>query len=215
MTADRIAVDNDIVFKAACFRLTSVFWPRNAESGSVNVLGASPYVVRSLLGRAMLTSREDSSADFEAFLAGATKLEPEPDEVALAAEMELAAQRLGAELDTGESQLAAMAVKRSLEQLQTGDKRAIRALERLLDEIPALNALEARVACLEQLVMAIDDGGLGEVAGAVCGEPLVDKALTFCFACNSPEAARSESARQGLASYISDVRTDASRILAP
>src|SRR5687767_12231179 len=109
MTTGGVGVDNDIVFKAACYRLTSIFWPTGDGAPPIGVLGAARYVIRSLLEKASLSgSADDARADFEAFLLRATTLEPEPHEAALAAEMELAAQRLGAELDTGESQLAAM-----------------------------------------------------------------------------------------------------------
>jgi predicted nucleic acid-binding protein len=216
MTTDGIGVDNDIIFKAACYRLTSVFWPPSEGATRVGVLGAARYVIGSLLDEASLSgSTDDARSDLELFLARAETLEPEADEAALAAEMELAAQRLGAELDTGESQLAAMAIIRSFERLQTGDKRAIGAIERLLDHIPVLAALEGRLVCLEQVVSACAEVSLEELAEAVCAEPDVDKALTFCFACTSPEAAAVDSAREGLASYINDVRSRAPRVLAP
>lgn len=215
MTALGIAVDNDIVFKAACYRLTSVFWPRGRGVATVGVLGAATYVVGSLLDRADLAAKDDAQADFLTFLAAAAVLEPAPDEVSLSAELELAAQRMGLAFDTGESQLAAMAVLRSLERMQTGDKRAIRALERLLDEVPSVGQLHGRVTCLEQVVAAAVETALQRVADAVCAEPTVDKALTFCFACRSPDTAQAESVRDGLASYVNDLRSDAPRVLAP
>lgn len=215
MTAARVAADNDVVFKAVCYRATELIWKRGDEAAAVGILGAAKYVVPSLLEQVNLTGAVDPArADFDAFLGAAVVLEPEPREVALAAEMELLAQRGGVSLDTGESQLAAMVAIRSLDGLHTGDKRAIRALELLLDATTDLAPLQARVFSLEQLVASLDDAAVERLILAVCAEPLVDKALTYCCACHSPGGTTADSVRAGLRSYINDLRSDAPRLLA-
>ena len=55
-------------------------------------------------------------------------LEPTASEIELAAEFEAQAQRQNVPLDSGESQLAAIALSRAARGILTGDKRAITAL---------------------------------------------------------------------------------------
>lgn len=98
--------------------------------------------------------------------------------------------------------------------LLTGDKRAITAMERLLDTELRLHDLCGRVRCLEQAFLCVLDRKDSEaLRSAVCTEPTVDKALTICFGCSSPTTQR-ETVLEGLASYIRALRTTAPRVLA-
>jgi hypothetical protein len=100
-----------------------------------------------------------------------------------------------------------------MEWLVTGDKRAIAALERLLALRHEIRGLAGKLVCLEQLVRRLLAEGTGAVIrAAICGEPSVDKALSFCFSCTNPTMAP-ESWIEGLTSYINDVRRAAPTLM--
>ncbi len=141
-----------------------------------------------------------------------TVLEPDDEELRWAAELEISATQAGFELDTGESQLAVMVASRALNALETGDKRGIRGLKAVADAVPHL---VGRVRCLEQIVeeALADDANLAPLAAAVCAEPEVDKVLTICFACRSDQPPSRADVLAGLASYVSDLRKVAPRLL--
>lgn len=214
MLTFRVAVDNDIVLKASCYGASSVLWPDGETHESVGVLGQAPFVVSRRLRRMRLAGPlDDALAELALILEGAELLEPTETEIVLAANIEARAAEGSHELDSGESQLAAMVVSRGLPLLQTGDKRAIRGLEALLDVVSELMALLGRVMCLEQLVnRAVSRGLVEDLRGPICREPAVDTALAMCFACHSPDPA-ADDVLEGLASYIADLRRDAPRVL--
>jgi hypothetical protein len=208
------AVDNDIVLKASCYGASAILWPANKTPESVGVLGQARFVVSKRLRRMRLTgSVDDAVAELAQMLEHAVLLEPTKTEIILAADIEARAAEGSHELDSGESQLAAIVVSRGLPLLQTGDKRAIRGMEALLDVISELMGLAGRVMCLEQLVhAAVSRGSLDDLRGRVCREPAVDTALAMCFACQSPNPSAND-VLEGLASYIEDLRRDALRVL--
>jgi hypothetical protein len=213
----KAAIDNDILFKGACYGLltdlVSIVCP--AEE-AVGVLGSARFVVPNKIERSTLKQKPASvlEALFE-FLSRATVLEPVTREQEMAADLELTAQRLGLSLDTGESQLCAILVHRFLSLLFTGDKRAIAAIERLLDVDPRLIPICGKVMCLEQaFASALARDGSVLLRCAVCAEPDIDKALTICFSCHS-ESVTVQSHTEGLQSYINALRAVATRVLAP
>jgi hypothetical protein len=211
---DRV-VDNDLVLKAVCYGLTAAFWPGAGAINGIGVLGSARYVVGNLIDRAALSrSRVETRSELAAFLSSAKELEPGDREISLAAEIEAAAQRDGLALDTGESVLLAMTVGWAATELESGDKRAIRGIEHLIDVVDGLSAVAGRVRCLEQIVRrVIGELPHDELATAICAEPAVDKALSFCFSCHSDERPPVESIIEGLDSYIADLRKDAPRVL--
>ena len=144
-----------------------------------------------------------------------TELEPTDREVNLAAGFEIAAQEVGLSLDSGESQLAAMVIERAVPLLETGDKRAIRSIEQLLDKVDELLPIQGRVRCLEQIVRRVldDAGAIDRVAAAMCAEPGVDKTMSICFGCSSGRPPTLDQVIEGLASYIASLRADAPRVL--
>ncbi len=142
-----------------------------------------------------------------------TLLEPSPEEAALAAELEYEAQRANLSLDSGESQLCAIVLKRNVSWLLTGDKRAIAALESLSAQMSFGAALAKRIVCLEQLFLRLLVLNAKALAMAVCNEPNLDKALTMCFACSSGTAT-ADSIKEGLISYVGDLRKSAATLLA-
>ena len=87
-------------------------------------------------------------------------------------------------------------------------------MEQLLDAHPALQAMSGKVGCLEQVILdLVAKGQLPLPRTAICSEPTVDKTLTICFACSSPDV-QPETVLEGLNSYINALRADASRVLA-
>jgi hypothetical protein len=160
---------------------------------------------------------ESATRALDEFLACATVLEPSDEELGTAAELEQLAQRAGLELDIGESQLAAIAANRGIASLDTGDKRAVRGLEALIDHSRTCALLCGRVRCLEQLLArAINDTPheLDAIAQAVCAEPDVDITASICFSCYSDAALRLSEVIACFESYIAALRAQAPRVLA-
>jgi len=210
-------VDNDILFKAASFGLFDELVLTNCQSdGSVGILGAARYLVPKKIHRNIDAQMVDAaSAAFQTFLAVAKIVEPTHDEQVMAADFELAAQRAAVALDSGESQLCAVLIARALPLLLTGDKRAIVALEQLIEIDNRLSALEGKVRCLEQLILlALSASNYAQFRAAVCRQPGVDKALAICFSCTLEQAAL-EGITEGLKSHINNLRSHANRILSP
>ncbi len=213
-----VAVDNDVLLKAACYGLAIRFWPQAGEVPGVGILGASRFVL------AKATERGDRVRDqagarraLDEFFALTAVLEPSGDELRVAAELERLAQRAGLALDIGESQLAAMLAGRDIAWLDTGDKRAVAALDGLVGHPEAYAALSGRVRCLEQLFLRLLDEApaeFGAIASSVCAEPDVDKTVTICFACLSGGAGSSDAVCEGLQSYVGSLRAAAPRVLA-
>lgn len=209
-------IDNDVLLKGSCYRLLPALVDAlPGESHEYGVLGAAPFVIPKSLGRSTLVRDATGAlAAFNEFITQSELLEPSPEEQVLAAELEAGAQARALNLDTGESQLAAILISRGVPYLVTGDKRAIRALEELVDALPALRAATGRLQCLEQCVWRLigqrDDSAIRE---AICSEPIVDKALSICCSCSGQAPSREELCDR-LAGYIDELRAVAARMLA-
>jgi hypothetical protein len=208
-------IDNDVLAKGACYGLLLDLAAAVAGAASrCGILGAAQFVVPKIIDRQKMNRDPGGAREvFQAFLAQHDIVEPTLPEQQLAAELESAAQALALNLDAGESQLTAILVTRTIPLLVTGDKRAIIAIERLIDTTLRQHDIAGRIQCLEQamqrLIAATD---INDVRRAICAEPSVDKALTICFSCSSPDVARA-SIREGLDSYVTDLRANATRVL--
>jgi hypothetical protein len=211
---DRV-VDNDLILKSVSYGLASVFWPDDGQ-GLLGILGAARYVVAHELHRASLNrGAEDANSDLSELLARCAELEPDDEEIDLAAQIELCGQEHGLALDNGESQLAAIILIRNLPLLETGDKRAIAGLEDARRYLPALNALCGRVRCLEQIArheIRVEEE-FEELSDRVCAEPGVDRSLSICFGCFGDSPADRATALAALDQYIREVRRSAPEIL--
>ena len=207
-------IDNDILLKGSCFGLLGPLIGRSPKE--TGVLGAARYVLPPKIRRFRTGDRGDAAlGELMRYIGFAIELEPTEPEAILAADLELMAQTACLELDAGESQLCAMLITRMVPALLTGDKRAISALERLVDLEPRTAGAAGKIYCLEQLVtLLLGKLEIDTVREAVCRKPIVDRALAICFSCSSSEA-RQEAVSLGLASYIDFVRADAGRVLAP
>jgi predicted nucleic acid-binding protein len=207
--------DNDVVTKGVSYGIINDFCSAADPSGGpVGVLGTARFVVESSVRRCEHATGTATLLDsLRNFLATAEALDPSEDERELAADLELAALRRGVALDTGESQLCAIVIERGLRWLVTGDKRAIAAIEQLLEDQPRLADLSQRVMCIEQIMLILhDEGDAVALRAAICAEPAVDKALTSCFSCRSSDVPLG-SIREGLSSYVEAVRAVAPRVM--
>lgn len=209
-------VDNDIVIKSSCYGLADVLFDSTTHRiDGMGVLGSAIFVARRTISRLSLSGSTTDAIDrAHAFLARAITIEPTVREQVLAAEFELVAQRRNIALHTGESQLCAVVLSRSVPFLLTGDKRAIAAIENLLDEDQRLLGLEHKIKCLEQLaVTALGIGHSCRLKSSVCEEPSVDRVLSICFGCRAginDEGTFMECLQQ----HIADLRCRARRVLA-
>jgi hypothetical protein len=213
------AVDNDVLHKGASFQLLSELLPAVAELERCGVLGQARFVVGKRLRKYPPACGADVAlAYLERTLADLDIMEPTSEEIATAAELEAAAQRLAVGLDSGESLLAAVTGSRKFARLFTGDKRAIEALEKLLEErIAPVEYLMGRLVCLEQGLLWMLTRKLQTMAKcreAICRDKGVDTALAICFSCSSPEVP-DEGCREGLRAYIESLRGAAPQMLAP
>ena len=138
-----------------------------------------------LTRHAAIKDRARAIHQWNSFLTEVEELEPTVDEVELATSIEEVASLTGVALDGGESQLCAIAIRRNVPRVVTGDKRAVRGNRTILEQVGPLAYLAGRVACLEQLISALSKA-IGEttVRELICAESDVDKALSICFQCS-------------------------------
>lgn len=208
------AVDNDVLIKLAAYRLFADGLVLLAGNDKVGVLGAARYVIPAAIARdGRIADRNGAIASWREVANALDLLEPSDHELDLAVTIEEFAARGGLPLDPGESQLIAIAIRRPIARLATGDKRAIAAAETLRSELPELTALDRRVICFEQIMerlIAILGGAA--LQKAVCAEPKADRAVAICMGCASAASGTAPSA-EGLASYINDIRSQAPSLL--
>jgi hypothetical protein len=206
--------DNDIISKGACYRLLPQLASAVCPIEQIGILGAARFVVTKKIKRRAIRGDKDSVLEGLAqFFEKVQEIEPSPDELQLAADLESAAQKANLNLDAGESQLCAILVTRLIAIFVTGDKRAIESIEQLIDLRSGLAAVNGKIRCLEQLfVHLLAQDGEAAVRDAVCAEPEVDKAIAICFSCSSPEVSPSVHL-EALQSYISALKAVAPRAL--
>ena len=207
-------LNNDILLKGACYGLLSDLVDSIPGKQGIGFLGAAKFVLTKRLKNMRLRGDPIAvEARLLSFLAG-NVIEPTTEEMRLASELETIAQRLAVNLNAGESQLVAVLVLRGINWLLTGDKRAVIAVERMLDIQSQLMAAAGKVLCLEQLVrrLLVDDDPT-PVRNVICAEPNVDRSLNICFSCTCQNMLPS-SVIEGLNSYVADLRSQAPRVLA-
>ena len=210
---ERVLVDNDVILKTACYALADeMLQATTVGAQTPAMLGVGRFVVRGRLEKAgYIANRQGARDALEKLLASMTMIEPDDAELALAAEMEAAANRVNLELDGGESQLLAVLANRGCDLLLTGDKRAIAAMA-----VVAATAAATRIACLEQLIAQIvANAGAARVREGVCAEPRIDRAVTACFGCSSDVGPSGEDVAIGLDSYVRHVDRSAPGLLLP
>jgi hypothetical protein len=199
----RIALDNDIVTKCAAYsllaELTGTLGVTMAELG---VLGTIRFVIKPRHLKSAADGAEVAHQNLTQFLQAVQKLEPTEEEALFAAELEEAAIRMELPFDVGESQLCAMVVKRQIELLCTGDKRAIRSIESLLQSAPGLIYLKQRILPLEAIIRRMLAAyTFPAVRLKICSSEGTDKAIEICFQCSATVGALAET-QAGIDSYL-------------
>jgi hypothetical protein len=208
--------DNDVLIKGAAYGfLIELVEAVVSAVESVGILGAARFVVMKRLEKhSGLQDRTAALDHWKLFLERAEALEPTNDEIELSIVIEEMALRQHQPLDSGESQLCAVAIKRELDLVLTGDKRAIAAAENLLPNVAELVVLGQRMMCLEQAAAyLVAKQGAVPTRRSVCAEPHIDLTLRICFECASLRL-RPEFYPDGLHSYIEDLRRQAPTLLA-
>lgn len=210
-----VLVDSDVILKLCLYSITP--WEAGGllAGRELATLEASRYILPKRLQKMRIAGERKTAAKaLDSFDRHVSYVEPEQDELALAAALELSAQRNGVAFDSGESQLLALLFHRNASVMITGDKRAITALVVLGPLHDQAAAVAGKIACLEQLfieLLKVHGAGASLRAG-VCSEPAVDVALSICFRCAS-DPADDQTYLEGLTSYLDDVRRNSGPIL--
>lgn len=209
-----LLIDNDVLIKSACYSFLNQIHGPSGQRRDVGILGVAKFVVQKHLDRrGVIQDRPAAQRRFQDYLSTVIVLEPTAEEVNFASAIEEAAMLLGLDLDSGESQLCAIAVFRNSALLLTGDKRAIASAESLTHSIVELTSLAGRLVCFEQAVMGVVERiGIDRTRIQVCSEAAIDKSLSICFECHALAEGRPLEPT-GLLSYIRDVRRKAPVLL--
>ncbi len=212
------AIDNDVVFKAACYGLLEALLAALPGAPYTHgVLGTARFVLPKLLRKRPPIRAAEASVDLERALATLETLEPTAEEVTLSAALEFEAQLQNLGLHAGECLLCAILWQRGLRHLLTGDKVAIEALSAMTPPVgvdPA--AFHGKLICLEQAMLWLLQATTepATIRATVCAERDVDPAMRVCFSCASPEVGIT-SWVEGLSSHVTSLRNVAGPLLAP
>ncbi len=201
--SEGVLLDNDVALKACAYRCQDNVVAATTRNGKPPaMLGIARFTLRSQLSRwGSIVDGDGAAGALEQFLAQIELVDPTGEEIAFAAELEEQAAAKSLQFDTGESQLVAILLFRSSSLLVTGDKRAVTALANI-----ALSGVAGRLACLEQLFIALLKKYPHEVIREqVCAEPRADKSITNCFACSAASVS-AEDILSGLTSYTEHLR---------
>ena len=206
-------LDNDVALKIAAFQLrVEAVSLLTIDGKTPAILGVGRYVIsRKAKKSGRFHDPASVSASLDALLNVLVTVEPSPDEIELAADLEAMGRRAGAEFDVGEAQLLAILLSRGTPALVTGDKRAVAAM-------PALGRPEAagKVLCFEQLLSLIAKHEPASTLRAkICGEPEADRTASVCFACASVDTAKLQTGDvlTALQSYVDDLRARSGNVL--
>jgi hypothetical protein len=113
-------------------------------------------------------------------------------------------------IDEGEAALIVATRSQTDFLLLSGDKRCMRGLARIPEQI--YKRLSGRVICLEQIILKlIEVKGFVFVRDRILPMVSCDKSLQICFGVSSP--ATEENVIEGLNSYINDIRQQAPNLL--
>ncbi len=196
-------MDNDIVEKVCRFRcLTHLADAVSVQTRDLMYLGSLRFVVRKRLS-AVLDS--DGLGEFDEFLAAASAIEPNKQEIGFAAEIEAVAIREGLAIDVGESLLLSTAIMRSIQRVVTGDKRAVCCCAQLSIHLYSISQIKGSIISFEQiLARLICIVGHRSLRNWVCSDVNGDRTARICFGCHQ-ETSQLEDILSALESYQSDL----------
>ncbi|MFA7587865.1 MAG: hypothetical protein WCY11_17005 [Novosphingobium sp.] len=214
--AEPVAVDTDVLLKVAAYRMANEFVDSIAGKGPPSILGLTHIIAGKQLMRRRKQLRDVGRAvsELDTLLGICERLEPEDEEIRIAAEFAGMAQDRGLPLDPGEAQLAAIVASRALPLMVTGDKRAISALCQLVEDTPIREVFVGKLACFEQIISAVA-GLIGEVAvrERICSEPEMDGAMRLACSCDRAVWDPVQLS-EACSSFVGAVRTEVGDLLA-
>lgn len=200
-------IDNDVLFKVACFDLGNAL-AEDFRNASPVRLGVAVFVLRSKMKRSSkLKDKVSAEGRLNEIWNWAVEIEPNAGELELAAEIEGFAQLHNLPFDSGESLLLAILIKRGGGRLHTGDKRAIAVMPQIGQLVGQEKTLAGRIRCFEQILLSLLASlGAHDLTRGVCSEPDIDQASAICCRCASRAQPDAEAIAAGLRSYIEELR---------
>lgn len=210
---DIVLVDNDIALKTCAYSSVREFAGiLDALQTTPSMLRVSKFAVSRRVQRARDINYPDQlRQEWEKLHPVVSEIEPTPEEIEFAAQLEEMAVERSLDLDSGESQLLAILHYRGASLMITGDKRALRAIGEMNLVLPPRS-----IACLEQLVHSVlSIVGLSKFRHRVCREPKIDKSVAVCFSCSNTTSPPLASVVEGLKSYTDAIRVWIPDLLCP
>lgn len=207
-------IDTDVLYKLSIYDLfPALLSSPPPHMGDPAILAASRFVAAKKIQRKLPHSSGVILRSLDTIVKQLSILEPTDEETEIAESLERTAAQLNLNLDSGESQLCAMVLCRNLNGIFTGDKRAAMAIERLNSMKPINGRLEQKITGLEQLVLWIAAKvNLEDMRDAICRHSGTDRSLESCFSCTA-SSFLTESAQEGLCSYIDALSRDAPTVM--
>ena len=205
--------DNDIILKLAqCHLLAEAVEALDATYGEVYVLNTAKFklINPAKPARGRVKPDEPAHARLQAFFAAVREIEVTPS-----ADEQRAFDDLQG-VDAGEAVLFSASAHYPGSLLTTSDKRSLTALVAAPDPVcvTVCGRLAGRVVCFEQVVLRlIDQFGFDLVHARVAPARDCDTALRIVF--GSGLTAAEQGVRDGLGSYINDLRGRTGGLLAP
>lgn len=206
---DGFYLDNDVVLKTCSYGAgRDLVELSTTDELAPAILALARFTLRSRVERSkILVDKSAAAAELDAVLARVRLLEPTPDEVEIAADLEAAATAENLSFDAGESQLVAMLMTRGGLAFVSGDKRAARAICVVIPD------LKRQMICFEQVLHSIvTKSGLKPLRSAICREKALDRAVTNCFQC-ATKLIDANSILQALESYSGSLRAETGDLL--
>jgi hypothetical protein len=201
--------DNDVLRKLACCDLYAEFLSSFGVSHQdVHILNTARPVLTS--NRVQKGIDAPSFQRLTAFLDAVqvVAMAPDPNELLSLTEQP--------NIDTGEAILFSVTPRMDDALLATGDKRSLQSLAKASDKScrGLCRKLLGKVICFEQILRKIlDDSGFDGVRDKLVLGRECDKVLAIIL--GSGLNATEDAVREGLASYINDLRRQTGRLLAP
>lgn len=214
-----LVADNDALLKLNAYAL----WDDTCallgvRQPDVRTLAAARFVVRRFRDRADMRLKYTAGGIDRALAAieHAAIVDP-PSDMTDHDALLMGARRLNPTkppVDPGEALLFAAAAPRADYLLTTSDKRALRALHALPEAKTVCDQLAGRILCVEHLLLElIEARGFAYVQPRVRSAPECDGVIRIAFGASAP--APEASVRDGLHSFIGDLRSETGALLAP